>query len=91
MDEFGDCLSGLVSHDFTGGYGPEEYLVRKAMNGTYKVMANYYGSRATRLAGAVTVQVDVFTHFGRQSQQRKSITIRLKEAQETVPIGEIEF
>ncbi len=84
-------IGGLVSQDFTGGYGPEEYLVRKAMVGMYKIMANYYGSRATRLQGAVTVQVDVFTNFGRQSQQRKSITVRLKEAEETVTIGEIEF
>jgi len=84
-------IGGLVSQDFTGGYGPEEYMVRKAMPGMYKIQANYYGSRATRLLGAVTVQVDVFTDFGRQQQQRKSITIRLKEAEETVEIGQIEF
>ena len=84
-------IGGLVSQDFTGGYGPEEYMVRKAMPGVYKIQANYYGSRATRLLGAVTVQVDVFTDFGRQQQQRQSITLRLKEAKETVDIGEIEF
>jgi hypothetical protein len=41
--------------------------------------------------GPVTVQVDVFTSFGRPNEQWKSLTIRLKEAQETVRIGEIEF
>jgi Ca-activated chloride channel homolog len=84
-------IGGLVSCDFTGGYGPEEYLVHKAAPGKYKIEANYYGSRAARLLGPVIVQVDVFTNYGRKNEQRKSLTLRLKDAQETVPIGEIEF
>jgi tetratricopeptide (TPR) repeat protein len=84
-------IGGLVSRDFTQGYGPEEYMVRRAAHGVYKVEANYFGSRATRLLGPVTVQVDVYTHYGRADEQRKSLTIRLKDAQETVRIGEIEF
>jgi tetratricopeptide (TPR) repeat protein len=84
-------IGGLVSDDFTGGYGPEEYMVRRAMPGVYTVKANYYGSDAVKLLGAVTVQMDVFTNFGRENQQRKSVTVRLKEKEETVKIGEIEF
>ena len=84
-------IGGLVSRDFTQGYGPEEYLVRRAAHGMYKIEANYYGSRATRLLGPVTVQVNVLTNYGRPNEQCKSLTIRLKEAKETVPIGEIEF
>ena len=84
-------IGGLVSRDFTQGYGPEEYLVRKAAMGMYRVETNFFGSRATRLLGAVTVQVDVFTNFGRPNEQCKSLTVRLKGAQETVRIGEIEF
>jgi hypothetical protein len=41
--------------------------------------------------GWVTVEVEVFTNYGRKNEQRKSLTLRLKEAQETVRIGEIEF
>ena len=84
-------IGGLVSRDFTQGYGPEEYMVRKAPHGMYTIEANYFGSRATRLLGPVTVQVDVLTNYGRPNEQRKSLTIRLKEAKETVRIGQIEF
>jgi Ca-activated chloride channel homolog len=84
-------IGGLVSRDFTDGYGPEEYTVRKAMHGMYKIQANYYGSRAAKLLGPVTVQVDVFTHFGRPDQQRETLTFRLTETKETFTIGEIEF
>ena len=84
-------IGGLVSRDFTQGYGPEEYMVRRAAHGTYKIEANYFGSQATRLLGPVTVQVDVLTNYGRANEQRKSLTLRLKEAKETVRVGEIEF
>jgi Ca-activated chloride channel homolog len=84
-------IGGLVSRDFTGGYGPEEYLIHKAMHGVYKIEANYFGSRAARMLGPVTVQADVYTNYGRPNEQRKSLTLRLKENKETVPIGEIEY
>ena len=84
-------IGGLVSCDFTQGYGPEEYMVHRAAHGMYKIDANYFGSQATRLLGPVTVQVDVLTNYVRPNEQRKSLTLRLKEAQETVRIGAIEF
>ena len=66
-------------------------MVRKAMRGSFKIQTNYYGSRAPDLAGAVTLQVDVFTNFGRPNQRRKSITLRLTKKKEVIDIGEIEF
>ncbi len=84
-------IGGLVSADYTGGYGPEEYMVRRAMRGVYKVQANFYGSGAVKLLGAVTVQVDVFTNFGRPNEARKSLTVRLQKEEETIDIGQIEF
>ena len=32
-------IGGLVSRDFTQGYSPEEYLVRRAAHGMYKIDA----------------------------------------------------
>ena len=84
-------IGGNLSRDFTDGYGPEEYIVRKAMVGSYRIEANYYGSSAPELAGAVTVQAEVFLNYGRPNEQRRSLTLRLRSAQETVTVGEIEF
>ena len=84
-------IGGLVSHDFTQGYGPEEYCLRRAMHGSYKIEANYYGSQSARLMGPVTVQAEVITHFGRPNEKRKSLTLRLAEQKETVAVGEVEF
>lgn len=84
-------IGGNVSRDFTQGYGPEEYCLRKAMTGGYKVQADYYGSGAPTLSGAVTLQLDIFTNYGRPNEQRRSITRRLTEKKEVIDIGEIEF
>jgi uncharacterized protein YfaP (DUF2135 family) len=61
------------------------------MPGMYTIQANYYGSSSAQLQGAVTLQVDVFTHYGRPNEQRKSLTLRLSEKKETFTIGQIEF
>ncbi len=37
-------IGGRMSRDFSNGYGPEEYTVKKAMQGKYKIQANFYGS-----------------------------------------------
>ena len=66
-------------------------MVRKAMGGTYKIKAKFYGSQIVKLLGGVTVQVNVFTHFGKPEQQCKSITVRLVKEDEMITIGEVEF
>jgi tetratricopeptide (TPR) repeat protein len=84
-------MGGHFSRDFTQGYGPEEYMVRRALHGVYKVQANFYGSQAQTLSGAVTLQADVYTNYGRPNEQRRSITLRLTEKKDTIDVGEIEF
>jgi len=84
-------IGGLVSRDFTQGYGPEEYMIKKARHGMYEVKTNFYGSRSQKIAGAVTLQVDLFTNYGRENEKRRSVTLRLTENKETFKVADIEF
>jgi tetratricopeptide (TPR) repeat protein len=84
-------IGGLVSRDIRDGYGPEEYLVRRAMPGKYKIEANYFGSRSAEIMGGVTVTAEVFTNFARPEEKQRSLTLRLTQARETVVVGEVEF
>jgi Ca-activated chloride channel family protein len=84
-------IGGLLSNDFTQGYGPEEYCLRKAMPGVYKIQANYYGSGQQTLAGPATVQATVITDFGRPTEKRQALTVRLEKAKEVVDIGTIKI
>lgn len=84
-------MGGRMSQDFTGGYGPEEFALRKARPGTYRIEAHYYGDRRQRLTGPTTLQAKIYTNFGRPSQAERTITLRLRELSEKVSVGEIEI
>ncbi|EFC36049.1 predicted protein [Naegleria gruberi] len=38
-------MGGYVSRDFRQGYGPEEYMLKKAQKGAYKATTNYFSNR----------------------------------------------
>ena len=79
---------GRMSQDFTGGYGPEEFSLRHAKPGRYKVEAQFYGNRQQVVAGATTLQVRLATGFGTARQHERSVTLRLKDRSEVVLVGE---
>jgi tetratricopeptide (TPR) repeat protein len=81
---------GRMSRDFTGGYGPEEFSLRDAKPGKYKVEVNFYGSRQQAVAGAVSLQVKLSSGFGTAAQKDQTITLRLKGRGETEFVGEFE-
>jgi Ca-activated chloride channel family protein len=90
---YGQALTtqgGRMSRDFTGGYGPEEFSLREAKPGKYRIETNYYGNRQQVLAGATTLQVKLFSAFGTPRQKEQVITLRLKDRSETVYVGEFE-
>jgi len=82
---------GLMSEDFTDGYGPEEYVIRKALTGKYRVNVNYYGNEQQVLAGDTTVQALLITDWGRPTEKREAVTLRLKDEEEIVKVGALEF
>ncbi len=82
---------GLVSEDITDGYGPEEYLVRKAPTGKYTISTNYFGSRQQTVVGPATVTATVFTNWGRANEERQVLTVRLEKEKEKIEIGAITF
>jgi tetratricopeptide (TPR) repeat protein len=81
---------GRMSLDFTGGYGPEEFSLKSAKPGVYKVEANFYGHRQQAVAGATTLQVKLTTGFGTARAEEQIVTLRLKGASEVVYVGDFE-
>lgn len=81
---------GLLSDDFTGGYGPEEFVLRDAKPGKYKVEANFFGDRQQIVTGATTLSMMFSTGWGTRRQQDQSVTLRLSGQSETVFVGEFE-
>ncbi|AMP05632.1 VIT domain-containing protein [Collimonas pratensis] len=81
---------GRMSRDFTQGYGPEEFSLRKAKPGKYKIEANYFGNSQQLIAGDTTLQVKLTTAFGTPQQKEQMVTLRLKDRQDTVFVGEFD-
>ena len=81
---------GRMSLDFTGGYGPEEFSLKRAKPGKYKVEAQYFGDRQQKVTGPTTLQVTLATKFGSAEQKEQAITLRLKGRSETIYVGEFE-
>ena len=81
---------GRMSLDFTGGYGPEEFSLKRAKPGKYKVEARYFGDRRQNVTGATTLQAKLTTKFGTTGQQEQIVTLRLQGRAETVFVGEFE-
>ncbi len=81
---------GQMSRDFTGGYGPEQFSLRQAKPGRYKVEANYFGSGEQLVTGATTLSLRLSTHWGSRRQQDQQVTMRLKDSADTVLVGEFD-
>ena len=84
-------IGGRMSNDFTQGYGPEEFMLKNAISGKYKIQANYYGTRSQKTLAPVTLKMQFFTGYGREEQKLKEVTLRLKKQKEVVEIATIEF
>jgi tetratricopeptide (TPR) repeat protein len=81
---------GRMSRDFTGGYGPEEFSLRVAKPGKYRVEVNSFGHRRQIVAGATTVQLRLSMGFGTAKQRDQMITLRLRDTGSTELVGEFE-
>ena len=80
-------IGGLMSNDYTQGYGPEVFMLKSAKRGEYQIQVNYYGNSQQILAGATTIQVQLFLNYGKRNQVLKEITLRLKDQKEVVKVG----
>ncbi len=81
---------GRMSADFTGGYGPEEFSLKSAKPGKYRVEAQFYGHRQQVVADATTLMLRLTTGFGTPGARDKYITLRLKGTGSKVFVGEFE-
>lgn len=80
-------IGGALSRDLTGGYGPEEFILKTPIKGTYKVQVHYYGDQQLRLAGPTTIHVDLALHPNSANASQRSLTTRVEGVQKVIDIG----
>jgi len=74
-------IGGRISADNRNGYGPEQFLLKKAVKGKYRVYVRYYDDRQfTASAGPTTVMAEIITRQADSTEQRKIVTLQMLNA-----------
>ncbi|HEV2864887.1 MAG TPA: hypothetical protein VGX37_00070, partial [Allosphingosinicella sp.] len=86
-------LGGRLSNDMTQGYGPEEYLLRRAIPGTYEVRANVFAADRLNPNGAQRVTARIFRDYGRSTEREEVVDIELLPTDQTRErrVGQVVF
>jgi tetratricopeptide (TPR) repeat protein len=79
------AIGGRISQDITQGYGPEQFMLKKAVKGKYKVYVNYFGDSQVKAEGPSTIMVEIYTGYSGSSQQRQVTCLQM--SRETKPAG----
>lgn len=84
-------IGGKISTDFTEGYGPEEFMIKKAITGKYLIQANYYGTLSQKLLAPVNLHLVFITNYGKPNQKKQELTIRLENKEDVINVGKFSF
>jgi hypothetical protein len=68
---------GHLSRDFTQGFGPEEYLMHKALPGKYVVRINTYRTDRLNPNGPTNVTARLYRNWGRADQTEQLIDLEV--------------
>jgi hypothetical protein len=71
------AIGGRLSNDMTQGYGPEEYLLRRAPAGAYEVRANVFAADRLSPNGAQRVTARIVRDYGRATEREELVDIEL--------------
>jgi len=84
------AIGGRLSNDMTGGYGPEEYLLKKAVLGKYEIRLDYYGSDIINPNGPITSRVHIFRNWGRDDETVDVVDLEFTDDEQSeYLVGEI--
>lgn len=84
-------LGGKISSDFTAGYGPEEFSLKKGKRGIYTIYANYFSESRQSITGPVTIYAKLYINYGKKNEKMQPIAIQLDDTKETHQLGQLLF
>lgn len=91
------AIGGIISNDITRGYGPEQFMLKKAIKGKYQVYVNYFGDTQVKADGPSTIMAEIYTSYSDKSQKREVVCLQLSNVAKTdrneglVQVAEFEF
>lgn len=80
---------GRISEDLTEGYGPEEFMIKKASKGDYEVLVDFYGHEVQKISGPTTLKVTIFTNYGQKNETKEIRILRLDKEEDEIEVGTV--
>ena len=84
-------IGGLMSDDMTEGFGPEQFVLKKAIKGNYKINVKYYASDQQKISGPTFLKITTFKNYGFKNEQKRTQLVRLAKADDVLDIGNLHF
>jgi tetratricopeptide (TPR) repeat protein len=91
------ALGGRISYHTIHDYGPEEFLLKKAVKGRYEIFTNYYSDSQVKDEGPTTLMLEIYTKYSDKSQKREVMCLQLSKENQSMgtdkllKVGEFEF
>lgn len=87
-------IGGRMSNDITQGFGPEQFMLKKAVKGKYKIKTNFFGENQMSLSGPTTISAEIYLMYSSGKEIRSLITFqngKPDRGDDKISIGEFEF
>lgn len=84
-------IGGRLSFDMTEGFGPEEFLLKKALKGEYKFFIDYFSDDVQKISGPTFLKITIFTKYGTENESKKTNVYRLDSEDDEIEIGSLKI
>lgn len=85
------AMGGYLYEDITEGYGPEQFTLKKAKPGTYKIKVTLYSDSRQRAVEGIVFQAYAYLYYGTPKQQEYAVTVRIDTEKEEADIMQLVF
>jgi hypothetical protein len=87
------CGTNSVSllQDMSNGLGPEEYLIRRAVPGLYRIEVELFNAKSKTVAQPVHALVHIYLHWGTEQQQCYVNLVALQHDKQRVHVADVLF
>lgn len=83
---------GKISEDMTDGYGPEEFILKNAIPGKYRISVDYFADTVQKISGPTMLKVTIYIDYGKPTESRKVTVVRLDQNEiDKLEVGSIQI
>ncbi len=83
-------IGGLNGKNFTNGYGPNEYVLRRAISGTYRISAKLFHANGA-IGDGVSVLCCIAKHFATPNEKVYFASVRLSSLKQQIEVATATF